>query len=114
VSRVEIHIPQPCDEDDLHRLTGWLQEQPSVRRHQAVKRVPAPISEAGMGTADLIVAIIGTGLSAGQLALAIVAWRSTLPTRRRPAVVLSRDDLSVTIESDDAEFVADLVRKLEC
>ncbi|MEU8229320.1 hypothetical protein AB0C29_09330 [Actinoplanes sp. NPDC048791] len=76
--RLRLECDSTADAESLHR---WL------RREQAV-RVDGGLALGGgddpelMGTLlDVLTLIIGSGLSAGQLALAVASWRDS----RRPA-----------------------------
>ena len=76
--RLRLECDSTTDAESLHR---WLRREQAVRVEGELARGTEPDPEA-MGTLlDVLTLIIGSGLSAGQLALAVASWRDA----RRPA-----------------------------
>ncbi len=113
--KVLVRVDDP-DLDILGSLRAWLAAEPAVRGHGALRTTDTrPDPRSGrMGAVEVLALVLGTGLSAGQLLLAIAQWRATRP--RPPAVVISiaePDGTSVRIESDDPQALAAAARALE-
>ena len=109
--RLRLECDSTAEAESLHR---WL------RREQAV-RVDGGLALGGgddpelMGTLlDVLTLIIGSGLSAGQLALAVASWRET----RRPAPTVTithtaADGAVTRIEAADHEVLTAALIDLE-
>ncbi|WP_432989008.1 effector-associated constant component EACC1 [Dactylosporangium sp. CA-233914] len=100
------------DVDTLLGLQRWLLGEPGVVQSEiglSTAALPGELS----GAVEIISLVLGTGLSVGQLLLAISNWRRTRP--EAPAVILTRTDpdgVSVRIESSDPAAVAAAARAL--
>lgn len=104
--------PAP-DIDTLLSLQQWLVGERDIVRAEIGLSGAARPGELS-GTVEIISLAIGTGLSVGQLLLAVSNWRRSRPAA--PAVVLTRldpDGVSVRIESSDPEAVAVAARALD-
>lgn len=89
-------------EDELRSLLRWLRADETlrydVRGRLTAGTAPAPGS---MGAAfDVLQLLIGSGLSAGALAVSVLQWRDS--RRRRPGLVLRRGPVEVEISPDAA------------
>ncbi|GAA2601965.1 hypothetical protein GCM10010399_35910 [Dactylosporangium fulvum] len=104
--------PAP-DVDTLLSLQRWLIGEPDIAQQEIALSTAARPGELG-GAVEIISLVLGTGLSVGQLLLAISNWRRARP--QAPAVVLTRTDpdgATVRIESSDPEAVAAAARALD-
>jgi hypothetical protein len=115
--QLQIHLeavgdgPDP-DIDTLLSLQSWLVGEPFVVQSEIGSSTAAP-GELGAAV-EIIALVLGTGLSVGQLLLAVAEWRQSRPAA--PAVVLTRvdpDGTSVRIESSDPSAVAAAARALD-
>jgi hypothetical protein len=79
---VPVQLRVECDSTaEVESLYRWLRREQAVRVDGELTRAPSDDPET-MGTLlDVLTLIIGSGLSAGQLALAVASWRDS----RRPA-----------------------------
>jgi hypothetical protein len=99
---------------EIESLYRWLRRERAVRVDGELTRAPGDDPEA-MGTLlDVLTLIIGSGLSAGQLALAVASWRDT----RRPApdvtITHTAADGAVTrIEATDHAALAAALTELQ-
>ena len=79
--RLRLECDSTADAESLHR---WLRQEQAVRVDGELARAASDDPET-MGTLlDVLTLIIGSGLSAGQLALAVASWRDS---RRQPPKV---------------------------
>jgi Effector Associated Constant Component 1 len=79
--RLRLECGTSADAESLHR---WLRREQAVRVDGELARAESD-DAATMGTLlDVLTLVIGSGLSAGQLALAIASWRDS---RRTPPIV---------------------------
>ncbi|MET7396042.1 hypothetical protein ABZS66_21365 [Dactylosporangium sp. NPDC005572] len=104
--------PAP-DIDTLLSLQQWLVGEPGLVQSEIGLTTEGRPGELGAAV-EIISLVLGTGLSVGQLLLAISNWRRARP--KAPAVVLTRTDpdgVSVRIESSDPEAVAAAARALD-
>lgn len=104
-----------CDSTaDGESLYRWLQREPAVRADGRLARATSPDPDE-MGTLlDVITLVLGSGLSAGQLALAIAAWRTSRP--RPPALTITRvgaDGETIRVEVSDPDAIETALRRLE-
>lgn len=104
-----------CDStDDTESLFRWLRDEPSVRVDGRLARAASDDPEDQGTLIDMLTLILGSGLSAGQLALAISAWRASKASRPVVTVVHTAPDGSTTrIESTDPEAFETALRELE-
>ncbi|GAA2365559.1 effector-associated constant component EACC1 [Dactylosporangium salmoneum] len=116
--QLQIHLealdngPAP-DVDTLLSLQRWLVGEPDVVQSEIGLSTAGSPGELGAAV-EIISLVLGTGLSVGQLLLAVSNWRSTRPAA--PAVILTRTDpdgVSVRIESADPQAVAAAARALD-
>ncbi|RMI39360.1 effector-associated constant component EACC1 [Streptomyces triticirhizae] len=95
-ARVEVRLAPREDggrepitvEDELRSLVHWLRADETLA-HGLVSRLEAqrPAGEGEMGAAlDVVALVLGSGLSAGALAVSVLQWRDTRRTGR-PLVV---------------------------
>ncbi|GAA3350560.1 hypothetical protein GCM10020358_76970 [Amorphoplanes nipponensis] len=109
--RLRLECDSTADAESLHR---WL------RREQAV-RVDGELARGGtddperMGTLlDVLTLVIGSGLSAGQLALAVAGWRDARRPAPRVTVTHTAPDGAVTrIEVADHASLTAALTELE-
>ncbi|MDT0342432.1 effector-associated constant component EACC1 [Streptomyces litchfieldiae] len=87
-------------EEDLRSLRNWLAADESLRREVRASLTasgPAPAGAMGIGF-DILQLAIGSGLSAGALAVSVLQWRDS--RRNRPGLVLRRGAIEVEIPAD--------------
>lgn len=104
-----------CDStDDTESLFRWLQTDPGVRAEGRLARAASDDPEDQGALIDVLTLILGGGLSAGQLALAIQQWLQSKPKRPVVTVTHTAPDGSVTrIESTDPATFETALRRLE-
>jgi membrane-associated two-gene conflict system component 1 (EACC1) len=104
-----------CDSaDDTESLFRWLRDEPAVRAEGRLARAASDDPEDQGGLIDVLTLVLGSGLSAGQLALAILQWRHSRPARPVVTVTRTAPDGSVTrIQSTDPESFERALRELE-
>lgn len=104
-----VRLAEP-DVDTLLELQHWLDHD---------DRFPAPARqqqppEGTLGTTvDVLQLVVGNAIALASVLISIAQWRQSRP--RPPAVrvaVHRQDGASVSIESDDPEAIADVVRQL--
>ncbi len=104
-----------CDStDDTESLYRWLRDEPAVRVDGRLARAAGDDPEEQGTLIDVLTLILGGGLSAGQLALAITQWRESKPAR--PVVTVTRtapDGSTTRIESTDPEAFSRALHELE-
>lgn len=103
-----------ADVEALRSLRGWLADEPLVRQHGKVSwSNAAPPGELGAAV-DVLTLVLGTGLSALQLLLAVAQWRASRPVP--PTVTITRtepDGATVRIEATDPQALAAAAEALE-
>ena len=102
------------DVDTLLSLQQWLVGEPDVVQSEIGLSTATPRPGELGAAVDIISLVLGTGLSVGQLLLAVSNWRRSRPAA--PAVILTRidpDGVSVRIESSDPAAVAAAARALD-
>ena len=105
--RLRLECDSTADAESLHR---WLRREQAIRVNGELARETVHESET-MGTLlDVLTLLLGTGLSAGQLALAIAGWRETHRPPPKVTITHTAADGAVTrIEAtDEAALVAAL------
>jgi hypothetical protein len=97
--------------DESRSLSTWLRDEPQVRAHGRPVVTPAgEPDEMGTGM-EVLTLLLGTGLSAAQLALSIIMWRAS---RNEPVrVVIERDDRQVAVDTSDPDDAAAIATRLE-
>jgi hypothetical protein len=92
-------------------LHTWLRDEPAIRA-AGRPEVNWPAAPGEMGTGlEVLTLVLGSGLSAAQLALSVIMWRST---RDKPIrVVIERDGRQVTVDTNSAERAEAVAAELE-
>jgi hypothetical protein len=109
--RLRLECDTTADAESLHR---WLRREQAVRVDGALSRPGSDDPEA-MGTLlDVLTLIIGSGLSAGQLALALAGWRQAHPPAPKVTITHTAADGAVTrIEVADPATLTAALTELE-
>jgi hypothetical protein len=110
--RLRLECDSTAEAESLHR---WLRREQGVRVDGELARAPSTDPEA-MGTLlDVLTLVIGSGLSAGQLALAVASWReSRRPAAPRVMITHTAADGAVTrIEVADHATLTTALTELE-
>ena len=109
--RLRLECDSTADAESLHR---WLRREQAVRVDGELARVTGDDPEA-MGTLlDVLTLIIGSGLSAGQLALAVSSWREAHRPPPRLVITHTAADGAVTrIEAADRATLTAALNELE-
>lgn len=104
-----VRLAEP-DVDALVELAHWLAHDD---RFPAPARQAEP-AEGTLGTTtDVLQLVIGNSIALSQVLISIAQWRQSRP--RRPGVRVSvhrPDGVTVSIESDQPEAIAAVVREL--
>ncbi|UWE10951.1 effector-associated constant component EACC1 [Actinacidiphila bryophytorum] len=100
-------------EDDLRSLLRWLRADETLAGLSAGRiRDGGPPQPGAMGLAfDVLQLTIGSGLSAGALAVSVAQWRDA--RRRPPGITLRRGRTTVEIPATGPVDVAALTRALQ-
>ena len=104
-------------EDELRSLLRWLRDDDGLARqlegHMRAGKAPEP---GHMGTGfDVLQLALGSGLSAGSLAVSVLQWRDAL-RGSRPTITLRRGDITVEIPAQgdvDTDLLARVIRLLD-
>ncbi|MGC9665685.1 effector-associated constant component EACC1 [Planosporangium sp. 12N6] len=98
--------------DEYRSLLSWLRDEPEVRRHGQLTAVAGDTGAGQMGTAlDVLTLVVGSGLSAAQLAFSIIMWRAS---RDQPVrVILEHDGRAVPVDTTDPGAAEAIAAKLE-
>jgi hypothetical protein len=109
--RLRLECDSTTDAESLHR---WLRQEQAVRVDGELARAPGGDPEA-MGTLlDVLTLVIGSGLSAGQLALAVASWRAARRPAPRVTITHTAADGAVTrIEVADHATLTTALTELE-
>lgn len=100
--------------EDIESLHRWLRQEQEVRVDGALARVLDDDPEAMGALLDVLTLVIGSGLSAGQLALAVASWRDS--RRPSPKVTITHtaaDGATTRIEAADHAALAAALTELE-
>ncbi|MFI5494786.1 hypothetical protein [Actinoplanes sp. NPDC051859] len=99
---------------DAESLYRWLRGEQQVRVDGRLARAESPDSET-MGTLlDVLTLIIGSGLSAGQLALAVASWQqSRHPSPHVTIVHNAADGTTTRLEAEDPRALAAALEELQ-
>jgi len=109
--RLWVDIPDGS-EADVRSLYDWLAAEPEIRTAAHLIRQTETPPPGEMGEVlSAISLIVGSGLSLGQLLVAIAAWRATRPRPYRVSVRFP--DRTVAIEASDADEALAIARRLE-
>jgi hypothetical protein len=115
VTRYAVHIRVSIADDDgaeARALYQWLVAEPEIRRDGRPTAEEAGGGEGEMGGAlEAISLIVGSGVSLGQLFVAIAAWRATRPRPHRVSVELP--DRTIAIETSDLDEALEIAQRLE-
>jgi hypothetical protein len=109
--RLRLECDSTADAESLHR---WLRREQAVRVDGRLARETGQNPEQ-MGTLlDVLTLVIGSGLSAGQLALAVASWRNAHRPAPKVIVTHTAADGAVTrIEVADEAGLAVALTELE-
>jgi hypothetical protein len=105
-----LECESPADADSLHR---WLRREQAVRVDGALTLTTGGSWEA-MGGFTFLTLIVGSGLSAAQLILAVASWRAS--RKPSPDVVVTQvaaDGRTTRIEMADSSALAAALAELE-
>jgi hypothetical protein len=110
-----VQLRLTCDSsDDTESLFRWLRDEPAVRVDGRLARAASDDPEDQGTLIDALTLILGSGLSAGQLALAISEWRAARSSRPVVTVVHIGPDGSTTrIQSTDPRAFETALRQLD-
>ena len=108
---LRLECPSPEEAESLHR---WLRQEQAVRVDGRLARARSDDPQT-MGTLlDVLTLVIGSGLSAGQLALAVATWRdSRRPSPEVTIVHTAADGSTTRIEDADHRTLAAALAELE-
>ncbi|MGW6537424.1 effector-associated constant component EACC1 [Streptomyces sp. NPDC055051] len=99
-------------QQDLPRLADWLRSDEVVGEQAEIELVQAAPKTGEMGLAfEAVQAIVDNGFQVANLVVAIAAYRRTRPSDR--GVVIERDQVRVTIDTDDPAKIAQIVQALD-
>src|SRR5688572_25085985 len=110
-----VRLAEP-DVDALIELQHWLSNDdrfPAPAR-QAPTGPPLPPPDGTLGTTtDVLQLVVGNAIALGQVLVSIAQWRQSRPQPPAVRVTVHHPDRpSVSIESDDPEAIAAVVREL--
>jgi len=112
---VELHVEGDAV-DHVESLLQFLYGESAVQKFGHLGRATNE-DRTKMGVVlEVLTLVLGTGLSASQLVVAIAQWRASLRSGAPPAVTittLDQDGTIVRIETNDPQILADAARKLE-
>jgi membrane-associated two-gene conflict system component 1 (EACC1) len=112
---VAVQLRLECEStEDVESLHRWLRHEQAVRVDGALSRDTADDPEAMGVLLDVLTLIIGSGLSAGQLALAVASWRDSRKPAPKVVITHTAADGAVTrIEAADRPALAAALAELE-
>lgn len=100
--------------DHVASLHRWLRREQPVRAHGALAQARSPDPAHQGVVIDVLTLVIGSGLSAGQLWLALKSWQES---RTPPPVVTvthtAPDGSTTRIEAENEEAFVAAIRALE-
>ncbi|MGW2045887.1 effector-associated constant component EACC1 [Streptomyces sp. NPDC001858] len=103
--------PEHADSRSLLQLAEWLRGDEEVGERVEIDLVAMPAGEGDMGSAfDVVQVVMDEGFQLAGLVVAIATWRRTSP--RKPDVVIERNGIRVTVDTDDAEKIAQIAEAL--
>jgi len=112
---VAVELRLECEStEDIESLHRWLRREQAIRVDGELARALDEDAEAMGALLDVLTLIIGSGLSAGQLALAVASWRDS--RRPSPKVTISHtaaDGAITRIEAADPTALAAALTELE-
>jgi hypothetical protein len=105
-----VRLAEP-DVDTLLELQHWLAHDD--RFPAPAQQRPAPPDGTLGTTVDILQLVVGNAIALGQVLISIAQWRQSRPRPPVVRVAVHRPDgASVSIESDDPEAIAAVVREL--
>ena len=109
--RLWVQVPDGS-EADVRSLYDWLAAEPEIRTAGHLIRQTETPAPGEMGEVlSAISLIVGSGLSLGQLLVAIASWRASRPRPYRVSVEFP--DRTIAIETTDADEALEIARRLE-
>lgn len=102
------------DPESVRSLREWLHREHAVRAHGDLRWARARSPEHMGVTVEVLSLVVGSGLAAAQLVLAVAQWRAS--RHPAPTVTITReldDGTTIQIESSDPEALEAAVRELE-
>lgn len=110
---VELRL-QCASGEDAESLHRWLREEQTIRVDGHLARAHSTNPEMMGAVLGVLTLIIGSGLTAGQLALAIASWRDSRKPSPRVMIVHTATDGSTTvIEAEDPGTLTAALQQLE-
>jgi hypothetical protein len=109
--RLRLECDSTADAESLHR---WLRREQAVRVDGRLALADSDDPETMGPLLDVLTLVIGSGLSAGQLALALAAWREAHRAEARVTITHTAADGAVTrIEAADRAALTEALTELE-
>lgn len=109
---MRIRVQVPDDAEEARSLYAWLAAEPTVRTSGQLRPENTDPPPGAMGPVlEAVSLVVGSGLSLGQLLVAVAAWRATRPRPYRVEVAFG--DRTVAIEAADAEAALAIARQLD-
>ncbi|MGW6940836.1 effector-associated constant component EACC1 [Streptomyces xanthophaeus] len=100
------------DQQSLRQLAEWLRGDEVVADQAEIELTRAPLGRGDMGAAfETVQVVVDSGFQLASLVVAIAAWRRTRPVQG--GVTIERNEVRVTIDTDDPEKVRKIVQALE-
>ena len=100
--------------EDIESLHRWLRREQAIRVDGGLARALDEDAEAMGALLDVLTLVIGSGLSAGQLALAVASWRdSRQPSPKVTITHTAADGATTRIEAADHAALAAALTELE-
>jgi hypothetical protein len=112
---VSVQLRLECEStEEIESLHRWLRREQAVRVDGALARELDDDPEAMGALLDVLTLIIGSGLSAGQLALAVASWReSRHPSPKVTITHTAADGATTRIEVADHAALSAALTELE-
>ncbi|MGW7026859.1 effector-associated constant component EACC1 [Streptomyces xanthophaeus] len=96
----------------LRQLAEWLRGDELVADQAEIELTRAPVGRGDMGAAfETVQVVVDSGFQLASLIVAIAAWRRTRPAQG--GVTIERDQVRVTIDTDDPEKIRQVIQALE-
>jgi hypothetical protein len=106
-----VRLAEP-DVDTLLELQHWLAHDDRFPAPATQQRPAPPEGTLGAGV-DILQLVVGNAIALGQILISIAQWRQSRAYPPAVRVAVHRPDgASVSIESDDPEAIAAVVREL--
>jgi hypothetical protein len=112
---VAVRLRLECEStEDIESLHRWLRQEQAVRVDGGLGRGRDEDPEKMGALLDVLTLIIGSGLSAGQLALAVASWRDSRRPSPKVTITHTAADGAVTrIEAADQATLTAALTALE-